>query len=395
MGRQSRFALVGAIIALGIGLVLAAGQSGLAQGPGQMPMQGAGQGVGQGGHPGPMMPGEMMPTARVPFFADWAKSPHAKADAEAFNHWNKEGEIPEACARCHSTPGFLDYIGADGSTPGKVDKKAPTGTMIYCGACHNDTTRQLTGVTFPSGLRVEDLGTSARCMTCHQGRESTFSVNKAVAGKEADKVDPKLEFINVHYRAAGATLMGALAKGGYEYDGMSYASQRRHAEPYNSCMGCHETHTVAPKVEACANCHDGVTDRKSLALIRKSKADYDGNGNVSEGLAQEIEHLHAQLLAAIQAYGKTVAGKAIAYNGHAFPYFFNDLNGNGVVDENEAKVPNKYNAWTPRLLKAAYNYQFVAKDPGAYVHNGPYVIQLLHDSLADLPGSNLQGAVRP
>ena len=56
---------------------------------------------------------------------------------------------------------------------------------------------------------------------------------------------------------------------------------------------------------------------------------------------------------------------------------------------------NKYAAWTPRLLKAAYNYQFVATDPGAYAHNAPYVLQRLHDSLADLAGGEAEGVTRP
>lgn len=338
---------------------------------------------------------QMIPADRIPFFHDWASSPHAKADARAFNNWNDKGEIPETCARCHSTPGFLDYIGADGSAAGSVERKAPTGTLIYCGACHNETTRAMTAVTFPSGLRVEGLGSEARCMTCHQGRESTFSVNKAVSGLEDDTVAPDLAFLNIHYRAAGATLMGTLARGGYEYEGRAYASQRRHAAPFDTCITCHGLHTVEPKAEPCAACHEGVTDRKSLALIRKSKADYDGDGDVTEGIAAEIGTLHDRLLAAIQTYGKDVAGSAIAYHGHAHPYFFNDRNGNGKVDDDEAVMDNKYASWTPRLLRAAYNYQFVATDPGAYAHNAPYVLQLLHDSLADLAGGEVQGLTRP
>ncbi len=35
-------------------------------------------------------------------------------------------------------------------------------------------------------------------------------------------------------------------------------------------------------------------------------------------------------------------------------------------------------------MKAAYNYQFVTKDPGAFAHNPAYAAQLLHDSIADL-----------
>ena len=59
-------------------------------------------------------------------------------------------------------------------------------------------------------------------------------------------------------------------------------------------------------------------------------------------------------------------------------------NGNFEADKDEAKFPNRYNAWTPRLLKAAYNYQFVTKEPGAYAHNAPYALQILYDSLSDL-----------
>ena len=45
-----------------------------------------------------------LPMVEVPFYAEWASSPHAHRAAEPFNHWNKEGSIPVECARCHSTP---------------------------------------------------------------------------------------------------------------------------------------------------------------------------------------------------------------------------------------------------------------------------------------------------
>ena len=383
MTGRSSLAWRHAVMAFGCAVMLASAGGALAQETAEQ------KGGGQASPAGE----QMIPASRIPFFADWAKSPHARADAEAFNHWNKDGKIPVQCAGCHSTPGFLDFVGADGSAPGKVDKEAATGTLIYCSACHNEMTRELTAVTFPSGLRVEDLGANARCMTCHQGRAAGSDVDKAVAGMDRDKVSPKLEFINVHYRAAGATLMGSLARGAYEYDGKSYASRRRHPEPFNQCTGCHELHTVAPKVGECAACHKQVTDADSLRAIRESKIDHDGDGDVGEGIAREVDQLNARLLVGIKAYARTVAGKAIAYDAKAFPYFFNDANGNGVADADEAKVPNKYNAWTPRLLKAAYNYQFVAKDPGAYAHNPAYVLQILHDSLEDIGAGNGLGPV--
>ena len=323
-------------------------------------------------------------TTQVPFYAEWAASPHAKRDAEEFNHWNKEGVIPAECARCHSTPGFLDYLGADGSTPGKVDHPAPIGTVITCIACHNDKAVALTSVTFASGVTITNQGSNARCMACHQGVESTNSVNKALAGLGGDAVTPKLDFINVHYTAAAAMMFGDQAKVGYEYVGKSYAGRFVHQEPYTRCTACHQTHALAVKVDDCKACHKEVTDKASLHMIRADKIDRDGNGDINEGVAAEIEHLKAKLLAAITDYAKTVANKPIVYTPEAYPYFFNDLNGNGTADKDEAKFPNRYKSWTPRLMKAAYNYQFVFKDPGAYAHNANYAAELMLDSLADL-----------
>lgn len=324
------------------------------------------------------------PPLEIPFVYDWGSSPHALRSAEAFNHWNHEKEVPADCAKCHSTPGFQDYIGADGSTPWKVDGPALTGTVISCVACHNKVTRTLDHVTFPSGLLVEGIGPQARCITCHQGRESTVSVNEKMKGMEADKVDAKIRFINVHYRAAGATLFGTQAKGGYEYDGKTYVGLYIHDEDANSCVECHDPHTLKPQVEFCATCHRRTIAAKDFAKIRRSKQDFDGDGDVDEGIENEVDTLHGMLLAALQTYAKSAAGTAIGYEAHTYPYFFVDKNGDGKIDGGEAKYPNAYKTWTPRLLRAAYNYQYVAKDPGAFVHNAKYVIQLMYDSMADL-----------
>lgn len=339
-----------------------------------------------------------VPMTEVPFYAEWAGSSHAHRAAEAFNHWNKEGAIPVGCAKCHSTPGFLDYLGADGSGANVVDRPAAIGTVITCVACHNPKTRTLASVIFPSGVRVDNLGTDARCMTCHQGVESSNSVTRAVANIGEDTVEPKLTFLNVHYRAAGATLMGSVAHGAYEYPGKSYGGRFAHREPYNRCGACHDVHSTQVKVSDCAACHKEVTDKRSLHRIRVTAVDYDGNGNATEGLAEEIEHLRVRLYAAIQSYAKTVAGKPVVYDPDAYPYFFNDTNDNGVADKDEARFPNKYNAWTPRLLKAAYNYQFVTKEPGAFAHNPVYTLQVLYDSLSDLGAKvsvNMERARRP
>ena len=62
------------------------------------------------------------PAPHVPFYEAWLSSAHADRTAQAFTHWNKEGEVPTTCARCHSSEGFVDYLGGDNSVPGVVDK---------------------------------------------------------------------------------------------------------------------------------------------------------------------------------------------------------------------------------------------------------------------------------
>ena len=102
----------------------------------------------------------------VPFEEQWANSPHNDITSEAFSHWNADDpqEIPVNCAKCHSTPGYLDFLGADGSTPNVVDVAAPVSTTVTCEACHNDVTITKDSVVFPSGIEVAHLGDESRCM---------------------------------------------------------------------------------------------------------------------------------------------------------------------------------------------------------------------------------------
>jgi hypothetical protein len=54
-------------------------------------------------------------------------------------------------------------------------------------------------VNFASGINVDTGNNDANlCMSCHQGRESTASVNKAIAGKDLDKPDPAIGVVHVH-----------------------------------------------------------------------------------------------------------------------------------------------------------------------------------------------------
>jgi hypothetical protein len=330
---------------------------------------------------------EAEPAVEVPFQEQWASSGHADVEAEAFRHWDEDDpkEVPVACAKCHSTPGYLDFIGADGTEAGVTDNPAPVDTTVECAACHNDVTLKMTSVVMPSGLEITGLGAEARCMQCHQGRESTVSVNASIeeAGVDDDTVSEDLGFRNIHYFAAAATKYGTLAKGGYEYEGKSYDANFAHVEEFDTCMECHNPHTLEVRVEECAACHTGVASAEDLKDVRMpgSQVDYDGDGDVSEGIFYEIQGLQDVLYGAIQAYAADVAGTPVVYDAATYPYF--------LTEDGE-----RFASWTPRLLRAAYNYQVSQKDPGEFAHGGKYIIQLLYDSIEDLDPALAEGLTR-
>ncbi len=317
-------------------------------------------------------------------------SGHADATAEAFNHWDEDGEVSTRCAKCHNMLGFEDFIGADGSTVRVVDNPVPidpnANNAFDCNLCHNDETYKWDTVIFPSGAEVTDLGQEAFCMECHQGRESTVSVDASIAEAapaDDDTVSPDLSFKNVHYFAAAATQYGGTAMGGYQYIGKSYDVKFAHVEGYGTCIDCHNPHSLEIEIEKCQICHNGIEDESDLVNIRMragSAEDYDGDGDTREGIAFEIDGLREMLYTAIQTYASKVAGMDIVYDASSHPYWFEDANKNNRYDEGE----EDFTAWTARLVKATYNYQFSIKDPGAYAHNGKYVIELLYDSIEDL-----------
>ena len=339
------------------------------------------------------------PAAEAPFSELWAASGHADAKAEAFVHWNTAAAgatpaVPAACAQCHSSTGFQEF-----AATGKVAKDQPIGTTITCVTCHNDATLKLTSVTFPSGVVIKDLGPEARCMSCHDGRASMKQVDDQIAKFKATDLDKPVDaitnadgtksnfsFINAHYFTAALSLYGTEVKGGYEYPGQSYDPKNQHVPEFDTCVACHNPHSLQVQVEKCAVCHTGVKTVDDLKTIRmvSSVNDFNGNGDVKEGIAAEVKGLQDNLLKSITAYAKDVAGMGIVYDGATYPYFLQDKGNTGKADKNDKDAAISYANWTPRLLKAAFNYQIVSKDPGAFSHNPKYVIQLMYDSMADL-----------
>jgi hypothetical protein len=124
-----------------------------------------------------------------------------------------------------------------------------------------------------------------------------------------------------------------------------------------------------------------------------STADYNGNGDTTEGIRQEYRAMRDVLYAEIRKYAKATVGTGITYNPDAYPYWFVDANGDDKADVIDGKT-TAYSTWTPNLLKAAYNYNFIRKNPGAAVHNAKYIIQIIFDSIENL-GGDVSKLARP
>jgi hypothetical protein len=344
------------------------------------------------------------PNTEIPNFAKWRDSPHNDTEAEAFTHWDEDGEVPDRCAKCHTTTGYLDFLGDDGSTPGQVDSPHAIGQTVECVACHNTTAMFKTTVEFPSGIVIGGLGDEANCMECHQGRASRSDVDDRIGTTPDDTKMPDDDqgFINVHYFPAASTRYAGQVQTGYMYDLDGNGNFTEHYDIYfehvpnlEKCQSCHDAHTQQVRINVCAQCHTGVTSNADLRDIRMKSSetkDYDGDGNLLEGIYHEIDTLRDMLLAAIQSYASEVAGQPICY-GTGYPYWFYDTNGNGECDGDEGSYGNQYKDYTPRLLKATFNYQFAKKDPGGYTHNAKFLIQLLHDSIGDLNASAMTNKV--
>ncbi|MCK8462485.1 cytochrome C [Aliiroseovarius sp. S1339] len=327
---------------------------------------------------GPFAPETIsIPNAKA--IAAWSRSGHADAASESFSHWNEEGEIPANCATCHSGVGFRSFHGLDGSPKGLPEDPFPIGGVVDCETCHNPGLSRITEIALPSGVVHPVSGGDVSCMTCHQGRASGARVTEATAGIAEDTSSGELRFVNPHYNIAAATTLGGYARLGYQYPDKTYSGRFNHAKPVATCVSCHKPHDLTVAEANCLTCHQSG-DAKAIRIARQS---YDGSGKTDKGIYHDINANADLLMSLIQDYATEIAGKAMIYDGTRYPYFFADANADGLADEADGRSVS-YDAFTPRLLKAVYNWKFITADPGIHVHNPHYALELAYDSVEDL-----------
>lgn len=144
-------------------------------------------------------------------------------------------------------------------------------------------------------------------------------MDSEISGPALDTVDLSLSFLDPHNLASGSTVFGEQAEGMYQYSGISYLGLRDHDESFQTCLDCHDTHTLAVvDWSECKKCHQKST---SYLSIRGTPTDFDGDGNTSEGIAYEVVTLHQALYATLQSYAASTAGYPIVYSSEGSDFF--------------------------------------------------------------------------
>ena len=314
--------------------------------------------------------GEAVNTAaNQAILAQYADSAHTDPDGEAWIHYDWRGANRSSCARCHNGTAFVAKLGKENDTssvflPGDILKP---GEALACSACHTDAGTgdlrtaaqdfvQAFTLNLKNGATVtyDVAGASTLCARCHSGRETGESI-KADANTTGVSV-----FVDSHYQPVTGVVYN---QGGYEYAGQVYDSLGKHkllgAAGQGPCVTCHmegKDHSfVAP---SCVTCHNGTTAPAVNAAT--VKANYDLALNNLK-LALEAKGIH---------YGPV------------HPFFFTAPYVAGAAN---APVTNWGSAYGPAAWKdtmgAAFNYNMLWSDKGAFAHNNGYAMKLIADSI--------------
>lgn len=315
--------------------------------------------------------------------SEWNNSHHARATR------TPSGPTRFNCVRCHTAPGFQQFVESGGTN------RYATNTVyeaITCSACHDphDAThphqlRAANIYTLPEGTTVTNVGLGAICMTCHHARNGEANQNITNYQQGLPTWAGGSSF-GVHDSTAGDMVEGVNA---ITY-GKVIPSGSHSAVIPNVCVGCHmqsvaPTHLAYGKagghtfsmtypvmqggvtnihdyVDGCVKCH-GPIDRFDFA-----RKDYDGDG-VIQGVQTEVQNLLNKLSRLLPNSTYRADGNYMA---------------DGLV---KTSISVKTN-WQTKFLQGAWNWQFVSMDRSKGVHNAPYAVGVLKASLADLTGDS-------
>jgi hypothetical protein len=261
-----------------------------------------------------------------------------------------------SCAPCHTHEGFLERLATgQWSTAADVSNPSP----VNCRTCHQihtlytDADYSLT-TSAPVDLRVGeaswDFGNGNLCAECHQARPMDAAEIPTIGGAPVTFTSSRYGY---HHGPQAQVLAGL---GGFKLPGsMNYPTLRHtHADDDTGCPRCHMAepfgaqaggHTWAlsylyhgeeePLIAGCQTCHSSVEDFDFL--------------NVRPEIEAKLDELRDVL---------------------------RDI---GIVSAtSDSRVPG---TWPANVAAAAVNFQMILEDRSMGIHNPPYVLALLQNSI--------------
>jgi len=311
------------------------------------------------------------------------------------------------CVRCHTASGYISYLTDKSIAPAYGGTSKTAGKEpLACNACHTNYSyarRQVGPVTAyynkstVSKMRVRitrtypDIGESNLCLACHVGREigqvikelgnPTKTENKVIT-PSGEYNFSNAGFENSHYLTAGATIFKT---SGFEfYSSHYYDNPSRYAHDKIGVANFKNTGTSGP----CITCHM-KPDNHTFLPVAKDKA-----GNVTAltsttcnnalchngGMSvTKIEHERELFNAALEALKIVIQDKLSVYFNNANPYFFTSTSFTAAARKWVTGGDNKTG---PNNMGAAFNYNLLYHDFGAFAHNRYYEKRLIYDSIS-------------
>jgi hypothetical protein len=307
----------------------------------------------------------------------------------------------DGCQKCHTHEGFVEYV-----TTGKVDDKGyvKMPSQQGCFTCHDPhktgdlSLRATKAVTLASG-KTFNIGDGNLCANCHTVR---LKVSEVVKDLPANTISAPW---GAHHGPQADMLIGA---GAYEYPGKKYYNSVHSTLTKDGCSECHMAypakrfgyspevggHTFSIEGEVhhapilnnagcLGNCHSKVEQvtmtnpdtptESGLFWWHPSKAIFDMAAIADFDNDGKVEPLQAEIEGMLN--------------------FFVNNKGTGYLQKGELPMYKPDGNWnvtrsqTVRPLKdvaALYNYKFVLEDRSRGIHNAPYTIQILYDTLESL-----------
>lgn len=345
---------------------------------------------------------------------DWAQSGHGDTEALPFVKYRFKEAFdsaagPGECRRCHTSTGFVYYVTNNRALkPSTSFNNRKQNEVIGCKTCHLDYSWKRRGLaavtaayanagaTSTDTVTYPDSGESNICLNCHVGRESGNIIrNLPAATNFANK-----GFENSHYLTAGGTLFG---KTGYtNYSGAEGRGKRNYTlvdlngdgitDFKHDLLGRSAPGTRAGK-GPCVECH--MTNSSNHRFLPVTE---DGNGKVTAVISSVCVTCHTvgapfeltpafvngqkdQLADALKALKARLETRGF-YFFEKNPYFFESTGTTAISNWKDANDTSPNGRFTgEQNMGAAFNYNLLKHDPGAYAHNRFYTKRLIYDSI--------------